>query len=311
MAKAPFPIDPELTGITLAYRNQTLIADQVLPRSTPLAKEEFTYRRLTVAEGYTVPDTKVGRKSSPTEVEFTGTEVTSRTEDYGLDDFVPYNDMANLAGTADPAMIAVQGLTDLILLDREIRVANSVFAPTTYGVNNRVTLAGASQWSDFTNANPVDALLLAMDVPLLRPNTVVLGQATWTKVRQHPRVLQGVFGTAQTGGAVSREQFAQLLEVDQVLVGQGFVNTARKGQAANFQRVWGKHAALLHINPLARGQDNLVTFGMTFQFGQRFSGRMVEPKRGLRGGDTIRVGESVKEEIMAADVGYFFENAVA
>ena len=41
MAKAPFPIIPELTGIAIAYRNRAMIADLVLPRVTPVSKEEF------------------------------------------------------------------------------------------------------------------------------------------------------------------------------------------------------------------------------------------------------------------------------
>jgi hypothetical protein len=311
MAKAPFPIDPELTGIVLAYRNQTLVADLVLPRSTPLGKEEFTYRRLTASEGYTVPTTIVGRKSNPTEVEFTGTEVTDRTDDYGLDDFVPVTDVANGAGTVDPIQLAAQGLTDLIMLDREVRTANLVFASGTYAATNRATLSGTSQWSDFTNSNPVNAILAAIDIPLARPNVIVLGQATWTQVRQHPRVLQGVNASAQTGGAVTRQQFAGLFELEEVIVGQGFVNTARRGQTPTYARVWGRHAALIHRNPLARGQQNAVTFGMTFQYATRFAGQIEEPKRGLRGGTTVRVGESVKEVIMAADTGYYFENAVA
>jgi hypothetical protein len=38
---------------------------------------------------------------------------------------------------------------------------------------------------------------------------------------------------------------------------------------------------------------------------------MPEPKLGLRGGVRVRVGESVKELVIAKDLGYFFENAIA
>lgn len=33
--KAPFPVDPVLTGITLAHHNRRFIADQVMPRINP------------------------------------------------------------------------------------------------------------------------------------------------------------------------------------------------------------------------------------------------------------------------------------
>ncbi|HCF5482095.1 TPA: phage capsid protein, partial [Pseudomonas aeruginosa] len=32
MSNAPFPIDPELTAIAIAYRNGRMISDEVLPR---------------------------------------------------------------------------------------------------------------------------------------------------------------------------------------------------------------------------------------------------------------------------------------
>jgi hypothetical protein len=314
MATAPFPVDPVLTGIALAYRNEGYIADQVMPRVNPiLGKEEFTYTRMTLAEGFTIPNTLVGRKSNPTEVEFTGTRVTGRTQDYGLDDVIPSNDMANAANGYDPRAFAVEGLADLIDQDREQRVANTVFANATYPAANRVTLSGTAQWSDQTNSNPLNAILAALDIPVLRPNIAVFGQATWTQLRQHPRIVTAIFGQTANAGAVSRQQVAELLELDEIIVGKSFTNSARRGQAPVLQRLWGKHAAFLRRDLLATSaeESNRITFGVTFQFGQRFAGAMEEPKIGLRGSTRVRVGESLSETVVANDVAYYFENAVA
>jgi hypothetical protein len=38
---------------------------------------------------------------------------------------------------------------------------------------------------------------------------------------------------------------------------------------------------------------------------------MPEPKVGLTGAQRVRVGERVKELVVAKDLGYFFQNAVA
>lgn len=313
MATAPFPVDPVLTGIALAYRNEEYIADQVMPRVNPiLEKEEFTYMRMTLAEGYTIPNTLVGRKSNPTEVEFTGTRLTGRTQDYGLDDVIPSNDTANAPNGYDPQSFATEALADLIAQDREQRVANTVFANATYPAANRVTLSGTSQWSDRTNSDPLNAILTALDIPVLRPNIAVFGQATWTQLRQHPRIVTAIFGQTANAGAVSRQQVAELLELDEIIVGKSFTNSARRGQAPTLQRLWGKHAAFLRRDRLANGVDaNRITFGVTFQFGQRFAGSMPEPKIGLRGSTRVRVGESLSETIIANDVAYYFENAVA
>ena len=316
MATTAFPINPNLAAIAIGYRNPdvALIADMVLPR-IPVTKR-FTYRTYPVGDAYTLPSTRVGRKSEPTMVDFGGSDTTVECVDYALDDLVPndeqvaWESMPKAPGAVGPMEKSTSLLTGLMLLDREVRVANSVFAAATYGSNNKTTLSGTSQWSDFTGSNPLDAILAALDVPIFRPNLAVFGQATWTKLRQHPRIVQAVFGTAQTGGVVTRDQLAAVLEVQRVVVGAGWVNTARRGQTPTVSRVWGKHAAFLYVSEEAASADQ-PTFGFTGQWGTRIAGNIPAPRNGLRGGEIVRVGESVREVISAADSGYFFENAVA
>lgn len=316
MSTTAFPVNPELTAVAIGYKNRDidLIADAVLPRITTPMK--FSYTKYNQADGYTVPSTRVGRKSEPTMVDFGGVLVPDECVDWGLDDLLPNSEieawqaMPKPASAISPEAKSASLLSGLVLLDREIRVASTVFNAATYVPGNQSTLAGTSQWSDFANSNPLDALLTALDVPLFRPNMVVLGQAVWTKIRQHPRLIQAANASAQTGGAITRQQLADLLEVRDVVVGTGFANTARKGQTAAFSRVWGKSCALLYVGADLANADQ-PCFGFTAQFGTRIAGSIPAPTRGLRGGQIIRVGESVKEVICAADAGYYFQNAVA
>ena len=66
----PFTPSTEMTAIALAYRNTRLIADEVCPRST-VGKKNFKYTVFNTAERFTVPETRIGRKSAPNQVEFT------------------------------------------------------------------------------------------------------------------------------------------------------------------------------------------------------------------------------------------------
>ena len=309
MANAPFPIDPHLTAIAVAYRNSAYIADEILPR-VPVGKQEFKYDVYPIDETFRLPDTKVGRKGKPNEVDLTASEVTASTEDFGLEDPIPQADIDNAAPGKNPLDRAIMQLSDYIALDREKRTADIVFNANQYAAGNKITLSGTSQFSDFANSDPLGVLIAGMDACLVRPNRVVLGQEVWSKLRQHPKIVKAVLGNAGDSGIARASDLAQLLEVEQVLVGQSRLNTAKKGQAATLARVWGKHALLAHVNKLAATQGSL-TFGFTAQWGQRIAGTMEDKNIGLRGGQRARVGESVKELISAANAAYFVENAVA
>jgi hypothetical protein len=306
---APFPIQPELTAIAIAYRNSRLIADDVLPR-VPVGTQQFKYLKHTMAEGFTVPDTKVGRKSRPNEVAFTATEVTDATKDYGLDDPIPQADIDNAPPNYNPLGRATEGIMDLVALDREIRAAALVFDATQYGTSNKITLSGTSQFSDFVNSDPLGVIMAGLDACIMRPNIAVLGRAVFTKLCMHPKVVKAILGNSGDSGIVQRKAIADLFELEDVLVGEGWVNTARKGQAASLSRVWGKHMALLRRDRNA-GSQNGITFGFTAQFGSKIAGSIPDKDIGLRGGQRVRAGESVKEVITANDLGYLIVDAVA
>jgi hypothetical protein len=311
----PFTPAPQYTAIALAYSNKELIADQVLPR-TPVTERSFKWDLHTKADRFNIPNTRVGRKGQPDEVEFTAAEQTSSVEDYGLDDVVPQEDIDAARGKPglDPLGRAVEGIMDLIMLAREKRVADLIFASATYPAANRVTLSGTSQWSDTANSDPVDALMAAQEGMLMKPNTLVLGSQVAYKLRRHPKVVAAYVpagGNASVGGVVPLQALADLFEVERVLVGAAWYNSAKQGQTASLTRIWGKHAALLRLSPLAGVRGNNIAFGMTAEYGGRVAGTMLEPRVGLRGATRARAGESLKELITASDCGYYFENAVA
>jgi len=295
MAQTPFVVNPVLTAVALTYRNAKLIADDVLPR-VPVESPVFAYTKYTTADAFTVPNTLVGRKGDVNEIDWSATQSTASVEDHGLEDPIPNRDIltARAAGATnvDPERRSTELLTDLIALDREVRVAALLTATANYAAGNSTTLSSTGQWSDYTNSDPITAILTAMDGMLVRPNIGVIGRAVYTKLRMHPKVVAAAF--AQGGNA------------------EGWVNTAKKGQTATLARVWGKDAAFLYQNPLTQSADNSqVTFGFTAEWGGRVAGSFEDNDIGLRGGVRVRVGESLKELVVANDVGYLFKAAVA
>lgn len=319
----PFPVDAALSAVAIGYRNTASmrIADEVSPR-LPVSAEKFKWTEYPLSEAFNVPDARVGRRGRVQQLEFGGEERTSEVEDFGLETSIPYSDIQAAADARargdsqhDPVMHSVAMLTDTIENIRETRVAQQVFNLNTYAADKRITLSGTSQWSDYTNSDPITAIKTGMESTLVyTPNTMVFGRQVWSKISSHPRVVNAVKGNVTNAGIVSREQFLELFAgegITRILVGDAFYNTAKPGQTPTLSRAWGRHLALLHLNPMATVEQGGITFGFTAQYGSRIAGQQEDPDIGLQGGTRVRTGERVRELVVAKDVGYFFQNAVA
>lgn len=323
MAPRPFTVDPILTAIAVGYKNpsNSRIADGVLPRQQ-VGGEKFKWTEYPISEAFNIPDARVGRKGRVQQLEFSGTENTSEVEDFGLDSPIPYSDIesaeaarAEKRSSYDPEAHTTEMLTETILNIREARVANMVTTLANYAADKRVTLAGTSQFSDYTNSDPISVIKTGQNSTLVyRPNTMVMGIDVWVKLSSHPKVVNAIKGNVTNAGIVSREEFLNLFRgegIDELLIGEGWYNTAKPNQTPSLARAWGKHISLIYKNPMASVEGGGITFGMTAQFGGKIAGRIPDPNIGLQGGFALRTGERVKELIIAKDVGYFIQNAVA
>lgn len=315
MTSRPFPTNSALTAIALNWRNGEAIADRVLPR-VPVPTESFKYQEYPPEQSMTVPETMVGRRGAVGRIEVRGLEKTAAVEDAGLDGDIPISDIEAAAaqrragvGGFDPEARMAETLSDLIELDREIRTADLVFAAASYPAGNKVTLSGASQFSDAAS-DPIATIATALDAAfLVRPNVAVFGRKAWSALSRHPKIVKAVNRNDGDSGIASRQAVAELFELKEILVGESWLNIARPGLTPNFQRVWGAHLALLHVNPMAHTGGG-VTFGLTAQFGARVAGSWDERGGGgLLGTRRTRVGEFVKELIVAPSAGYFIQNA--
>lgn len=303
----PYPNDPRLTGIAIAFRNGAMIADQVMPR-VPVPKTTFKWEEYDFAEGVTVPETLVGRKGRPTEVEFTGTERDGSTNDHALDDVVPNDDVSDVpAGSSfDPLGQATEMLSNLIVLAREVRVAGMAQDPANF--NHHDTLSAGDQF-DNVNSDPGELILDAISTPFARPNVAATSLRVFNKLRRHPKIVSALNASGSTNGMVTRQQLSEYFELDELLVGEGWVNTAKPGQTPVYARVWGNNFTLFRRAPIVARKGE-PSWGFTAEFGGRVSKQIPEPKLGLRGAVRVRVGESVGELIQSKEAGYLLEDVL-
>lgn len=321
MVARPFVTHPVMTAIAIGYRNeaQTLIADDVLPR-IPVMAEEYKWTEYPLAEMFTVPNTLVGRRGRVERVEFSGTERSGRTRDYGLEDGIPISDInaaadmrARNLGNFDPENRAAEGLTNLILLDREVRAAATLQNPLNYAPARRLALSGSDRLSD-PSSPIIEIFKAAFQATLIyRPNIMSMGRDVWTGISSHPELVNAIRGNVTSKGIITPAEFVALFAgegLKKLVVGESFVNTARRGQPETLNRVWGKSIQLTYIDPNVRPEQGGVTWGFTAQYGTRIAGSWEDRNVGLEGGKIVRVGEKIEEQIVAKDVGFIIQNAV-
>lgn len=310
--KTQFPIDPALTAIAIAYRNpdKALIADAVFPR-VPVKAVDFTYTSYgDTTSGYRLPDTRVGPTSRINRVELKGQRIPGTCDDNAIGVPLSFYDTNTSGEGVDAKKLATEFATNIVTMRHEVDVASLVFSLASYPTARRQTLSGTAQFSDYTNSDPIGVILTGLDTALVRPNVLVFGQRSWSVLRRHPHIVSACQGNEGTRGAASKEAVAELFEVGEVLVGEGWLDTSLPGATPVMTRVWGNHIAGIYRDRVAASSGGL-TFGATFQYGTRIAGTIDDPEMGLRGGQLAKVGESTKPTIVAADAAFFWENAVA
>ncbi|PZO05455.1 MAG: hypothetical protein DCF29_08115 [Alphaproteobacteria bacterium] len=306
MVTRPIPVHPELTAVAVKAPVPNMIADQVLPEF-PVTSEAFKWNEYPHAQGVTVPDTLIGRKSRTAEVEFGAIERDGSTQDHGLQDSVPITD-ATANSDIDAEAMAAEGTSQLVTLAREVRTAALVFNPSTYLPAQVTAYAAGAGWTN-TATDVLGQFEDAKDAMLVDPNTLTVGLDGLRALRKHPQLVQAVRPSSSSGeGRLTIEELKELLEIETILVGRGQVNFAKPGQDPQLRRVWVDHASLTFTERVIKNSKS-YTFGATARLGGKKAYKFFDKDVGLEGANVIRIGERLRELIVAQQAGWLFQNA--
>lgn len=308
MSQAPFYVDPVLTAVVQAYRNGRMIADDVLPRVS-VSRPEYAYLTYPKADAFTVPDTLVARKGNVNEVEMTSSRQTGLCVAHALDDAIPMEDYGRAPGR-DLNGEAAEWLASLLAIGREKRAADLAFAAASYG-SNTVNLTSNDRWDvDHADSDPIVDIGNALDSMVMRGNIMVIGRKPWSYLQRHPTIVRSIFGNSSEAGIAPKRAVADLFELEDIHIGEGWINSAAKGQTASLTRLWGNHCALIYRDQLATTQRG-ITFGFSPTSKAREGSTYFNPQRGAQGSTVVRVSEEVDEVIVSSDCGYLITNATS
>lgn len=304
-------IDAVLTNLSVKYRNNIMIWPFVMPE-IKVGKRSDKFTKYNKEDSYRLVDDKIGPKSLPNEVDWGTSTDNYSVKDHALGDWLPQESIDNADNPVQPEVDTNDFLNLMLDVAQEKRVADIVFAAGTYPTGNKTQLSGTAQWGQSAD-DPIGNLLTAIEGCFVRANTIVMGADAWTIFRKLPEVLDAVKGSTRyqgsPGGLATVEECKGLFEVENWIVGRSRYISSKEGQTATYARLWGKHCAALYVekNPGIRS----ITFGATFVETRRMTMRDFDPKRGVKGAHYIKVAWNSDEKVIASDLGYFIQDAVA
>lgn len=318
-------VNAPLTNISVAYiQNRShFIADRMFP-NIPVSKQSDRY--YTYDRGDFNRD-EMERRAPGTESAGSGYDLDNTPTYYcpvwayhkDVDDQVRSNSDSVLGPDRDATIFCTQ--KGLIRRERhfaQTAMVSGVWSNEITGVNSDV-VAGSEFliWND-ANSDPITLIRTAKRTVLentgFEPNKLALGKAVYDALVDHPDLVDRVkYG--QTPGApaeVNASSLAQLFDLDEVLVSKAIYNSAAKGATEASSFISGNHALLAYV-PDAPG-IMIPSAGYTFSW-NGFMGASALGSRIKRfrmehlESDRIEIQMAFTQKVVAADCGYFFENA--
>jgi hypothetical protein len=298
--------DQLLTNISLQFAAapEGYVADMVLP-PVPVVKESAAYWVYDKSR-LDAPDSKRAPRSDYNRIDWNVTTDTYLAEQYGLEGEIDDEERKNAAAPLDLDVDTTEIVTDMVLNNREKRVADLVLS--TAVVTQNTTLAGANQWSD-PASDPLGDVktgrtTIYTGAPGYTPNTFLIGYLVFESLKLHPDIKEIVKYTERA--IITRQILAAVFEVDEVIIGKVMRRSSKEGVADAFTDVWGKDALLFYKE--TRPSLKRASFGYQMRQNDLRVFRYREDKRDT---DVIRVSEKQDEKIVSAPLAYLIKAATA
>lgn len=315
-------ISRPLGNISVAYQQDPndFIANRVFP-TVPVAQQFNQYWKYKKGDFH-----RTEAKIRPPSTESPGSGWEVELDDYAAKVRSVHKDIddqirANADSVFNLDREATIFVTNQLLLRRDLDWINTFFVTGVWtggDVDGVAAAPGAGQFLQWDQAGstPIEDITTAgitvQEGTGYRPNTLVLSPYVYLTLRNHETILDRIKYTQR--GVVSLDLLATLFEVDRVLVAQASQDTAREEDPAVLQFIAPKNALLVYAAPNPGLMQ--VSGGYTFTwngllgsvgFGTRIRRFRMEEITS----DRVEGEMAYDQKLVAPDVGYFFEDAVA
>ena len=294
-------IDAALSNISIAYKNETYIWDQVFP-IVPVEKRSDEY--FVYPKAYWFADEAQQRSPGTRAARggYTVSSCTYTTQEYAIGKAVPDEVRDNADDPIKPEIESVEYVTDKILLRLERDVAGNVFGDHWSG-----SATPSPTWDDDTS-DPLrdvqDAISTFIATIGRKPNVGVMGYQVLSDLKLHPDILDRIKYTER--GIVTEALLASLFGLDKLLVGTAIYNSAAEEVTAVLAYIWGKDFWLGYVPPSPGLM--IPAAGYVFEWQARQVERFREDQEKQ---DIFTASMNWDVELTAADAGYKLVSVVA
>jgi hypothetical protein len=295
-------VNQPLTRISIAYRNESYIAEQVFP-SVPVTKQSDVYF---VFDKQSWFRNRSGPRAPGTRAQRADYGITTASYicvNDALAKEIPDEVRDNADAPLKPDITATQFVTDGLQLALELRVATVVTACANWASASNPSVL----WSDDTS-NPwanIDTCVNAVVKQIGRtPNVAVMSWDVWRYLRQHPDFLDRVKYTRNTG-RVEVSDLQGWFGFDKVLVGTAIYDSVGEGKTASQGFVWGNMFWCGFVTPTPALE--MPTAGYVLKWGDIKVERFREEEEHQ---DVVAAEWYTAEKISASDSGAIMSTVV-
>lgn len=301
-------VDPSLSAVSAARGMNDYVASRIFP-GLIVEKQQGVYFN-------SDPDRKKLREldlvrapgGMPVTIDNANPTTTAYSSiDHSARGFATDEESGNADEAARAEITAVEDLTDAIMLKKEIEIVTLIATISQTGAPSTKwdVLATGDMIADVKAQKETIALATGKQPNVFVTTQSVLDEASETdRFRDRAKYTMGPDALQRFG---TKELVAAMLDVDEVLTGESWKNTAVEGQTAVVARVWGETALLFYREP-PRQRSSGFGLHLNWTGGMpELDGFMVERARDAdRKAEKFVVHHYYDQVLLNATAGFYF-----
>jgi hypothetical protein len=311
-------VAPFLTNVSIRYKNQSYIGDQVFPiidKCDPKAKIGIYSKGAWFRDeaGIRGPGAEAARGGMPTSY------VSLNTVEYAFAVAITDEDRRNAAAGGamplKPEQDAMEFAADKIDLKKERVIASEILAGTWSGVTAGEDAAGLWAPNDNTNTFITDILDRIETIRSntgFTPNSLVIDFGTYNALRKNDALLDRVRYTQK--GVLGADLISAMFDLDNIYIAKAIYSTAKENKGATdftTKNIWekntGKGSAFLYYKAPSMGLKT-PTAGVQARIAYPGSGarRAMMWREESRHQSVYEVAEETDIVLTCADLGFLW-----